>query len=249
MSKRILIKAGIIVAVIVIAVAVPLLVGLSKISNIELKIQNTEGPKILTETEILNELSKKYGNFLTYKRNKIDTDDIKEYLEHNDFIKNAVVSVSLTGELRITIVQKTIIVRVYNKSNHNFYIDDEMDIIKTIKPVQCLTAIGDIKDNPVLHIDTIKNGDSKIIYDIATLINADNLLKKWISGIMKKDKNWFLIPTQGDYVIRLGDKKEWKEELEKLHYLINYSFETQGWDDYEYIDLRFHNQIICGKYK
>ena len=234
-------------AIIIIAIAVPLLVGLSKISNIELNIQSNDGPQVLTETEVLNELSKKYGNFLTYNRNKIDTDDIKEYLERNEFIKSAVVSVSLTGELRITIVQKNIIARVYNKSNHDFYIDDERNIIETIKPVQCLTAIGNIQDNPVKRIDTVKNIESKIIYDIATLICADNLLKKWISGIMRKDRNWFLIPAQGDYVIRLGDKKEWKEELEKLHYLINYSFETQGWGDYEYIDLRFHNQIICGK--
>ncbi len=254
MNKKVWIKVSIIVAVILVAVCVPLLTDLMKVSSVDINIQYPDqSPKsiIIVKEDIQKSLAHKYGNFLTYQRKLIETKEIKEYLEKQDFVDHAVVSVSLGGVLRVTINQKMIETRVYNTKGDQFYIDSQENIIK-IKDQQqvarCIITTGDISERPTNKLDSTKHKDCFTAYKLAKTINQNKILRDWIEGIRKMNQQWILIPSQGDYIIVLSkDKTLWKEELEKLQYLIQYSFSKQGWVDYEKVDLSFHNQVVCSK--
>lgn len=249
MKKRMLIKAGIIAVVIVTAVAVPFFIGLTKLTGVDLVIQYPADSVVLDKSTVEQDLVNKFGEFTSYQRNQIKTGEIKDYLESKNFIEHAVVSVSLTGELRITIFQKYAIVRVNNRKGQQFYIDSKMNIINSQnnETAKCMTATGDIADRPVGKIDTVKNKDCTVIYRLASMIDNDSILRYWISGIRKEGKTWYLLPSQGEYTVTLGDSSDWKNEFEKLRYLFDYSFKQNGWADYTDIDLRFHNLAVCRK--
>ena len=250
MNKRILIKVGIIVTVILIAIAVPLLIGLSKVSAVDLTIQYPDNTIILQKDSIETDLLSKYGNFIAYKRNQIDSKEIKKFLENKNFVEHATVSVSLTGILRITIVQKSIIARVFTTNKENFYIDKNLSIIRTNnlnESVRCLYVTGEIKEKPKNTIDNLKNKNCYEVYKLAMEISTNQTLKEWIGGIHKLKETWILTPLQGDYTITLGKEGKWKNELEKLQHLIELYLKKQGCSNYENIDLRFHNQVVCSK--
>jgi len=254
MNKKVWIKVSIIIAVIVVAVCVPLLTDIMKISSVDINIQypdNSTKSIIIIKEDVQKSLESKYGNFLSYQRKQIDTKDIKQYLEKQDFVEHAVVSVSLSGVLRITINQKMIETRVYNTKGDQFYIDGQQNIIKSTNQTQiarCIITTGDINERPINRLDSTKHKDCFTAYKLSYAINQNKILREWIEGIRKINQQWILIPSQGDYIIVLNkDKSLWKEELEKLQYLIQYSFSKHGWADYEKIDLSFHNQVVCTK--
>lgn len=250
MNKRILIKVSIIITVILIAIAVPLLIGVSKISAVDLTIQYPDNTKILQKNSIENDLLNKCGDFTTYKRNQIDTKEIKKFLEKKNFVEHATVSVSLTGILRITVVQKSIIARVFTTNKENFYIDNNLRIIRTNdlnESVRCLYVTGDIKEKPKNIIDSLKDKNCYEVYKLAMMISTNQTLKEWIGCIHKLKEKWILTPFQGDYTIILGKEEKWKNELEKLQYFIELYLKKQGYSNYESIDLRFYNQVVCSK--
>ncbi|MBQ7985507.1 MAG: hypothetical protein IJ250_07745 [Bacteroidales bacterium] len=250
MNKKVLIKAGIITAVAVIALAVPLLTGLMKISSVELEIQYPDDSVVINRQDIMQELTKKYGDFTSYKRNQVKTSEISDFLKKYNFVEKATVSVSMTGILRITVVQRLALVRVYTSKGQQYYIDSNMNTVNSQIPNQtadCFIASGNITDRPYGKIDTARHKDAYKIYKLALMLHQDSVLSEWIAAIVKQNKSWYLIPSQGDYTITLGDTSQWQQELEKLHYLFDYSFSKNGWADYENIDLRFHNQAVCSK--
>lgn len=242
-----------IAGVIVIAFAVPFLMGFMKITAKETIVEYPKNSSVVfTDKDISQKLANKFGNFISFRRNQIKTDEIKDYLQTLNFVEHCVVSVSPSGVLRITVYQKNAVARVYNSKGEQYYIVDNKRECSAENAEQnnvphCMIASGDIKDRPYGKIDTSKYVDCKLIHRLAMMINDDDVLRQWISGIRKEKNRWYLLPTQGEYTIKLGDEALWREELTKLHYLIEYSFKPKGWEDYESIDLSFHNQVVCSK--
>ncbi|MGP1514672.1 MAG: cell division protein FtsQ/DivIB [Bacteroidales bacterium] len=251
MNNRVLIKVYIIFTVIIVTISIPLLVGLLKISSVDLSIQYPSTSVIITKQYVQEVLFDKFGNLTNYRRNHINTKVIKKYLEELDFVDYAYVSVSLSGILRIYITQKLIIARIYNHNGKQFYMDSKMGIIDVQRQQQiakCFIVTGHDNEIPIKKIDSLTDKDYLVIYKLAMLIHNDDILSKWISGVTKKDQKWIMLPSQGDYTITLNeDSSFWEEEINRLHYLIEYSFSKRGWDDYENIDLRFYNQVVCTK--
>lgn len=240
----------ILVIFILILVLVPFFFTFTKVSGVDITVQYPNDKKVLSKDIIEEDLSKKYGDFTSYRRRQINTKDIKAFLESNSFAEHAIVSLSLTGRLQITIIQSHIIARVYNLSGQQYYIDNNGKVIlpgKKKETAEYLIVSGDIKENPKNLIDSLKYPDSYNIYSLSLMIDTDTVLTNWISEIRKDKKKWYLIPKQGDYVITLGVPADWEEELLKLHYLYEYNFKTEGWSDYINIDPRFYNQIVCRK--
>jgi cell division protein FtsQ len=219
----------------------------SNISGIEMTVTYPNTDTIINKNEMMSLLTKKYGNLSQKIRKDIDTKTIKEDLEDNDFVEKAKVGITLTGKLKIEVIQREPIVRVYTNTGRQYYIDKDMNIISTAqeKSANVIIASGSIKDVPITKIDTIKNKEAYQIWTLATMIEQDSLLTYQIDEIYKNQNNYILIPKVGDYEIELGEIKDWGKELNKLHYLYRSAFVKYGWDNYIKINLKYNNQVVC----
>ena len=168
-------------------------------------------------------------------------------MAQKNFVKNAFVSVSITGVLKILITQRLAIARVFDKNNKSYYLDSEGFVLKTEanKVADVLIASGDITDTVIKKMDTVKNKQIFDIYNLSVLINSDSILKYQIDQIVRQENSYILMPKIGNYEILLGKKDRWKDELFKLRLLYKKAFVKGGWNDYSQIDLRFNNQVIC----
>ncbi len=249
MRRNRLIYIGITLGIILITILSNMMIRNSYVQSVELTINYPSNDTVLYKPSILQNLQRNFGNFLSQKRKDISTNTIKQYLETQNFVQQASVSITITGILKIDIIQRLAVVRVFTKDKHTYYIDQYMNILRTDtdKSVNAIVANGDITDKASTVIDTIKNKQLFAIYKLSMMINQDSILRYQIDQIVKQDTGYILVPKIGDYYITLGEKQDWQEELLRLHWLYKKAFLQYGWENYSHIDLRFKNQVICTK--
>ncbi|MDO5759613.1 MAG: hypothetical protein Q4Q06_01145 [Bacteroidota bacterium] len=247
MKKKRLMYIGIVLSIILIVILSNIMMREAYIRSVELQIIYPSKDKIIFEQEIKNDLTKHFGVFTQQRRKQIKIGEIRQYLENKNFVEAASVSISITGVLKIFITQRMAVVRVFDKNNKSYYLDKQGFVLKTEsgKSVDVLIASGNISDTMPNKIDSIKTKQLFDIYNLSMMIYSDSILKYQIDQIARKDSSYILIPKIGSYEIVLGERKDWKQELLRLHLLYTRAFTKEGWDKYSCIDLRFSNQVIC----
>lgn len=246
MKKR-LVYIGTVLGIVLIIILSNIMMRESYIKSVELLISYPSDDKIILESDIANDLTKHFGIFTKQKRKQVEIGAIRQYLENKNFVDNVSVSISITGVLKIFITQRMALVRIFDKNNKSYYLDKNGIVIKTEagKSVDAIIASGNISDSVSVKIDSIKTKQLFDIYNLALMIYSDSILKYQIDQIVRKDTSYILMPNIGDYEIILGDRKEWREELLRLHLLYTKAFVKEGWDKYSMVDLRFNNQVVC----
>ncbi|MBP3426316.1 MAG: hypothetical protein J6K81_06335 [Rikenellaceae bacterium] len=56
-----------------------------------------------------------------------------------------------------------------------------------------------------------------------------------------------IVPRVGRHVACLGEIEQAEQNLDKLMLFYREALAWEGWDEYNYIDLRYENQIVCSK--
>jgi len=260
-GKKILVSLFVIILLIVIVVGANIFVQNQNINSVEISIKYGKSDTIINQKEISANLFSNYGDFLKKQRKNVSEEQIEEYLLSNPYIEQAEVYQTLKGNLVIKLKQREPIVRIYTLKGLQYYIDKIGKIIPItgMESTDVVVANGNIDVNAALlskkQLDTIdidaKKGLEKTlskIYYLAQQLSNDTILNYQIDQIYIPVKgNYELIPKIGNYIIRMGDTQDVKEELIKLDYLYKEGFSRCGWDNYKVVDLRFRNQVVCTK--
>jgi len=56
-----------------------------------------------------------------------------------------------------------------------------------------------------------------------------------------------LIPRKGNHVVLLGDTQELKEKMNKLFIFYTQGLNKIGWNNYQVINIKYKNQVVCSK--
>lgn len=260
-GKKILVSLFVIILLIVIVVGANIFVQNQNINSVEISIKYGKSDTIINQKEISANLFSNYGDFLKKQRKNVSEEQIEAYLLSNPYIEQAEVYQTLKGNLVIKLKQREPIVRIYTLKGLQYYIDKIGKIIPItgMESTDVVVANGNIDVNAELlskkQLDTIdidaKKGLEKTlskIYYLAQQLSNDTILNYQIDQIYIPVKgNYELIPKIGNYIIRIGDTQDVKEELIKLDYLYKEGFSRCGWDNYKVVDLRFRNQVVCTK--
>ncbi|MFA6200904.1 MAG: hypothetical protein WC679_10925 [Bacteroidales bacterium] len=260
-GKKILVSLFVIILLIVIVVGANIFVQNQNINSVEISIKYGKSDTIINQKEISANLFSNYGDFLKKQRKNVSEEQIEAYLLSNPYIEQAEVYQTLKGDLVIKLKQREPIVRIYTLKGLQYYIDKIGKIIPItgMESTDVVVANGNIDVNAALlskkQLDTIdidaKKGLEKTlskIYYLAQQLSNDTILNYQIDQIYIPVKgNYELIPKIGNYIIRIGDTQDVKEELIKLDYLYKEGFSRCGWDNYKIVDLRFRNQVVCTK--
>lgn len=250
MNKKLLYFIAILVAVVAIVVLSNITMRNLKVSAINIEIEYGDKDVLIDKTDIVKMLQSKFGNILEKKRKEIKSEEIEEYLEQRNLVSNANVYLTLGGELKLEIVQRSPMVRVCTSSGYQFYIDSNKQVckLKNGRAANVIVASGELKDQPKQgdSIDSVSYPVYNQIYEIVWLIDQDEVLRNQIDQIYYSAKDKFqLLPKVGDYVILLGGIEFLEDKLKKLHHLYKEGFVKHGWDNYSFVDLTFENQVVC----
>lgn len=215
---------------------------------------NYQGAEPLISTDEINKkIYSRFDTLIGKKLRDIDLGELENQINEIDFIENAEVYTTLTGMLKIKVLQRNPLLRVQNVRNESFYIDKGGRLM----PVNIghssreLVASGNITESRNDTVNVTQLGDDATLnklYKLASYIDQDDFLRAQIEQIyVNKEKEFELIPKVGRHLIVFGDTDDMEEKFDKLIIFYQNGMKKAGWNTYKTINLKYKNQVVCAK--
>lgn len=164
------------------------------------------------------------------------------------------------GKLVIDIMQRIPLLRIIDKNNDSYYIDQDGFVMRLSGNYtsHVIVANGNIRsDFPingttnVLDLEKKTQGKRVIQADLYKLAKYVNNNRFWDAQIQQIFVNFCgefeLIPRVGSNVIIFGDLSNCETKFQNLLGLYRHGFPAVGWNKYDTINLKYKGQVICTK--
>lgn len=215
---------------------------------------NTQGSgNFIDEKDILKVIKKSCDTagleFRNVNLSKIEY-DIRQMPE----IQSAEAYRSVDGTLKVEAMQRVAIARIQNLNDESYYLDQIGDLIPLSNRFTPRVPLvnGNIDEPYVLRKGFMENDSVKKfsmiddLYYLLTYINKSEFWKAQIEQVyVNPDKEFELIPKVGNHTILFGDTSQTEGKFKKLEVFYREGLNTDGWNDYKTINVKFKNQIIC----
>jgi cell division protein FtsQ len=179
----------------------------------------------------------------------------------NPWVSRADVYMSIDGVVDIEVEQRQPILRVINSNGESFYLDNKGKLMPWSADFtpRTIVATGNINDrydvrNSLSYSETINNDTLKTrtklydLYAMASFILADEFWSAHIEQIyLNKNSEIELVPKVGNHKIIFGSADEMKEKFWKLKTFYKEGLNYTGWANYDTLNLKFNNQVVCSK--
>jgi len=226
--------------------------------EVRITLANNKNPGFIGEKEIYQLILKHHDSLVGMYLDSINTRQIRETLLKNPYIKNAEITKTLLGTLRVKVERFEPMVRIVNEAEEYFYISREGVILPASKFYfpRLLTATGFIKtsqskaheaaiDLPVQQLG--KPGELASIRHLALKLEQHPNLKNHIQQIyFNQNGDIELVPSTGGYVIILGDVYDLELKLRNLLALYHTGYQNDS-QKFRSINLKYTNQVVCKK--
>ena len=214
----------------------------------------------VSKNDLLQIVNKHYGHVIGSGLSSINTEILEKAVLENRAIKECKIYKTADGSLNIEILQRQPVLRIINSQNLSYYMDSEGYIIpfSTIQTPDVIIANGFIHENIPINTGKQHNisdfdipGKENILRDLhslSTYIYNDPFWKaQFVQIYVNKKEELELIPRVGAHIIVLGKVDGYEKKFQKLKTLYVKGFNNIGWNEYEYINLKYKNQVICSK--
>lgn len=192
---------------------------------------------------------------------EIYPEDIEKAISSIPCVEKAEVNTSINADVEIKIVQRKPIVKVFNKYNRSFYIDDKGCLIPSGEShiARLFVANGFIDDmyNPFTKLDvTDPAGKDTVImktaiykiFRMAQFISKDDFWKAMIEEIYINNKGEIELYTKiGELSIIFGGIDNMNEKFRNLLVFFKQGLNKVGWNKYRVINVKYKNQVVCTK--
>jgi cell division protein FtsQ len=229
--------------------------------SMEISIDYRGSESFITEDEIRTYLISKSDSIIGKTISEIDEQLIESILNDNPYVLQAEVFVSFNADVNIKLIQRKPLVRIINKQNQQFYLDD-MGVKMPVKlacPARVVVVNGNVSSvyTPfistvsTLRNDTINLAKDTVLYSvfkIAEFLSRNDFFNAQIEEIfVNEHKEIELFPKLGDQIIVFGSIDNLEDKFSKLMVLYKDGFNKIGWDKYSIINLKYNNQVVCTK--
>ncbi|MCD4698664.1 MAG: hypothetical protein K8S16_20735 [Bacteroidales bacterium] len=220
--------------------------------GLEVTIDYKGAAPLISIDEINKKIYNRFDSLAGKKLIDINSGEMESYINEIDFIERAEVYSTLTGMMKINLVQRSPLVRVMNLHNQSFYIDQNGFLM----PVHLGFSSRKLVANGHIHTwysDTLNIRENTAtclndIYTLASYINNHEFLSAQIEQIyVTKNQEYELIPKVGRHLIVFGDILDMEQKFEKLITFYHKGLNKVGWDKYKIIKLKFKGQVVCAK--
>ena len=187
----------------------------------------------------------------------VNTGQLEEILLDENAVKNVEVYKTVDGTVVVEITQRKPVIRIQDSDHHDFYLDKEGTVFTPdrMHAPHILLANGTI-DGRYREMENVLSGEDqdaqedimKGLLDLALIIDGYPFWKSQIVQIYIDDNSEFeLIPRVGSHIILFGSSNMMEEKFFKLRTLYEEGFSRNGWNQYEFINLKYDRQVICTK--
>ncbi|HBS88998.1 MAG: hypothetical protein A2W91_06095 [Bacteroidetes bacterium GWF2_38_335] len=230
-------------------------------SNIEVIITDNTDNYFVEKEDVISMFLSKGIALEGVNINKINVNELEKILNNDPSIKNSQVYTRIDGSVIIEVEQRNPIVRVINRKNESYYIDEQGEIMP-LSPkytAHVLIANGNINESQDLlystNITSLSDKDVigrryviKDIYNIALHVYNNEFWKSMIEQIYVNINNDLeLIPRVGNHTVIFGTAEDMYEKFRKLKVVYKLGLKQSGWNKYTTINLKYKNQVVCTK--
>lgn len=225
----------------------------STCKGIDIFIDYQSGDVMISKEDVENQINTLMDSVVGRKLSDINTVLIEDQLNEVALLADADVYTTLTGTLKVKVIQRKPIIRIVNSSNQNFYIDETGSAMPAVKgsPSRVLVANGHIKEkysDTLVIQQTDQTSTLTKLYRLSKYINDHGFLKSQIEQVYVNQNGEFeLVPKVGRQLIVFGDIDNMEKKFDKLLVFYKEGISRTGWDKYKTINLKFDNQVVCSK--
>jgi cell division protein FtsQ len=206
-------------------------------ADVVVKVTDSLQTQFVSEKEIRNAVVDRFKDMLGKPFQKVDFEEVEQFVEKHPAVKSCEVYNTLGGYLRIEIVQHLPLLRVF-KGSKTYYLDEdgtEMPVFESFT-ARVLVANGSIP----------KNNDS--LLRLARYLHNDPFWEAQMEQIyIRRNGDFVLVPRVGDHLILFGPPERIAEKLRNLKALYKAGLSPQEWNEYQIINLKYKGQILCSK--
>ncbi|MEM1326807.1 MAG: hypothetical protein AAGI23_12675 [Bacteroidota bacterium] len=224
-------------------------------NRIEVEIEDvfTADSNLITKDEVSELLQESFTYGITDNALKeIDVQRAERVLERNAFVKNADVFIDRQNLIHARIQQRQPMVRIIDGENRSYYLDKDgnyMPLSDHYTP-RVLVMTGFIRPYEVGFMQNERHH----LYDLFSLVTRlqeDEFFARLIEQVhVSQNSDILLIPKLGKQQILFGrylDAKNMEQKLQRLKIFYKEALPREGWTKYSLIDIRFENQVVCGR--
>ncbi len=196
------------------------------------------GMNIISSDEVLDILEKEGIDPTGKELDSILCSDIETYINNISIIDKCQVYKSIKGYVIVNIDCRIPIIKVQDKNNAIYHIDNNGNIIHGIhKALYLPVANGEI-------VDSMRND----ITAIAKTIRKDKFWSSQIEQIyFDKNKKIVMVPRVGNHIIEFGEAENIEKKFRKLYTFYQNGMNNIGWNKYSKINIEFSDKVICTK--
>lgn len=220
-------------------------------NSLAITIQDQASFNLITKKDIKAILNSHLpASFSQYTLQNLPLREIESLLEKESFIANAEIFTHVDGKIAVQIDQRTPIVRIINKNQNSFYLDqsgERMPFSPAYKKPM-ITASGHITATRNDSLNQAMTQNLANIYKVSRHIQQDSFLTA-LTGQLYVNKNHDiqLIPRMGEQTIILGEARNLHARFAKLKAFYRKVLPNEGWYTYDKITLKYEKQIVAKK--
>ncbi|OFY47483.1 MAG: hypothetical protein A2W85_02125 [Bacteroidetes bacterium GWF2_41_31] len=225
-----------------------------KVNKLVVRVCGNDGKGFLKKEDLEKTINTE-GALLNYRLADFSEKSIEKKLKSNPYIDRVDCYLGLEGEVFVNVKERIPVVRVYEKNNQSYYLDENgilFPIGKNYAP-RVMIANGYLGDLKQKQLNTVYDSAyfNTPLYDLFTLVSyirKDAFLNAQIAQLYYNSiGEWELVPELGDHIIKFGSMANMDQKFENLRAFYQELSLRSGWNDYQIINLTFNNQIVCTK--
>jgi len=231
-------------------------------TSLEIDVNQDGDLFFLDKADIEKLIQSRGDSIIGEPKAKLNIPDLERALNSHADIANAEACVTIDGHVKVKVIQRRPIVRIFNGNGDSYYMDEvgKLMPLSDKYTAKVLVANGKIWETYGKYYKRTMEeiiADSAVrvntmldeIYAMATFIDANEFWRSQVQQIfINENKDMELVPMVGDQKIVFGDTTDMEEKFKKLQIFYTQGLNKTGWwNKYSIINLKFKNQIVCTK--
>ncbi|MDX1902523.1 MAG: hypothetical protein SFU27_00065 [Thermonemataceae bacterium] len=171
----------------------------------------------------------------------LHTKKLERRVKNSPYVEDCQISKNLDGSLDVKVALVKPSIRILG-AKESFYIDATGKKIPLSKKYT-INAI--ILTTDSINFDFKSNIDDKKLLDLLNFIVNSDIWNTNIVQINKNKKNLKFYLQLSNTEIDFGSWENWEEKMQKMEILCKFIFPKKGWNTYQKVSLKYHQQIVC----
>ena len=177
--------------------------------------------------------------------NKMNLAGMERLLEKSSWVADAEIYFDSQDVLHITATERQPIARIFTTTGASFYIDSSGRKLPLLQKMSIRVPL--VTNLPAKK--KMDRSDSALLKEVKELTSFISNDPFWNAQVAQIDivggKNYELIPTLGDHIIKIGNGTNLEQKFRRLYIFYKEVLSKTGFDHYSVIDVQYNDQVVA----